>query len=110
MSLFTETVTLVLAAPPTGTVDAYNVPIVAPPARREAAAWYEPASQSTDENARDQQVDAYFVYLPPSEDLAGVESVILFPGIFRVSGPPAHQPGGFINPGFNRLYVERVRG
>ncbi|MGP5219427.1 hypothetical protein [Arthrobacter rhombi] len=111
MNLMTETCILRYRGKPIpDEYDDYGNPVIGPSRDETWPCWYEPRGSTEDTAAKDQQIHGYWVYLPLSIPLAGVDVVILEGDAYQVIGEPGRQPGGFIVSGFVKAAIERVTG
>lgn len=110
MSLMTETVTLRLRGAETGNYDDHGNPIYESPKDEDWAAWYEVRASTEHEDAREQQVWGFWLYMPLGAPLAGADSVLIEGVRYRVVGEPGRQPGGFIVEGYIRAAIEKITG
>lgn len=87
--------------------DVYGDPIVEP-----TPAWWEPRESGESVVAQEQMTSGYWLYLPESTPLTGVDAVELPAGgdVYEVVGEPGRQPGGFIVDGYVKTAVKRVTG
>ena len=110
MSLFTETVKLRMRGGATGGYDEDGNPVYAPARDVPWPAWYEIRGSTEHEDAREQQIYGFWLYLPLEAPLAGADAVVIDGIEYRVVGEPGRQPGGFIVDGYVRAAVGKVTG
>lgn len=110
MSLMTETVVLRFRGEETGGFDSRGNPIREPDRDESWPAWYEIKGSTEHEDAREQQIWGFWVYLPLDAPLVGADAVVIDGVEYRVVGEPGRQPGGFIVEGYIRAAVEKWTG
>lgn len=110
MSLMTETVVLRFRGGESGDFDDLGNPIREPDRDESWPCWLEPRGSTEHEDAREQQIWGYWVYLPGDAPLAGADAVVYLGVEYQVVGEPGFQPGGFLVDSYVKAAIQKWTG